>query len=89
MICYFGVLKVFINFFGSDTEVTRHLNVLSLTSELLLEFLSHMTDNVNVKVNFMIGYQKEYLKLYTSSGFAFVAILDTILTNGFTCQQEP
>lgn len=48
-----------------------------------------MTDNVNVKVNFMIGYQKEYLKLYTNSGFAFVAIFDTILTNGFTCQQEP
>lgn len=82
-------LKFSLIFLAEDTEVTRHLNVLSLTSELILEFLSHMTDIVNVKVNFMIGYQKEYLKLYTSSGFAFVAILDAILTNGFTCQQEP
>lgn len=47
-----------------------------------------MTDNVNVKVNFMIGYQKEYLKLYTNSGFAFVAIF-WYFDNGFTCQQEP
>lgn len=36
----------------------------------------------------MTGCQ-EYLRFYTSSGFAFVAIVDAILTNGFTCQQEP